>query len=63
MAEPTVCEGTCTVTHVVTMEQLELTDGKVTDLMELWSLFLALAVVVVCCKAIYSRFRIDTNQP
>lgn len=36
-----------------------LLPAKVATYMELWALFLGAAVVILCAKALYNRFRID----
>lgn len=51
------CNGTCTMT--ITLGWPELTSEKVSDYMELWGLFIAIGVVVLCLKSVYNRFRID----
>jgi hypothetical protein len=38
------------------------TSEQVADYMGLWSLFLAAAVVVICAKAIYSRFKLSKYE-
>ena len=54
------CSSACTVTHVITLAgSADLTAEKVGDYMQLFSLFLVAAVVVLCAKALYKRFRID----
>lgn len=56
------CTASCavTVTHVVTLDGFTgLTPEKVADYVELWGAFLVAAVVVLCAKALYKRFRVD----
>lgn len=57
-----ICAGSCTVTHVVTVEGLKLTATEVQDLVDLFYLFLVAAVAVLCGKAIYNRFRVDYDH-
>lgn len=58
-----VCNGTCTVTIKHEFEHpttaAPLTASMVGDYMELWAAFMVAAVVILCAKAIYNRFRID----
>lgn len=63
--EPTTvtCSSACTVTHVLTLEgSTALSPEKVQDYMELTGLYLVAAVVVLCAKALYNRFRIDYDH-
>jgi len=39
-----------------------LSEAKVSDYMSVWTLFLVAAVCVLCAKALYNRFRIDTHE-
>lgn len=57
MGESVTCSGTCTMT--ITLAWPELTEEKVTDYMEMWGMFIAIGVAVLCLKSIYNRFRID----
>jgi hypothetical protein len=64
MADPVTitCAGSCslTVTHLIQLDGFTgLTPEKVGDYVALWGAFLVAAVVVLCVKAIYRRFRID----
>lgn len=46
----------------VTLVLPDMTADQVSDYMQLWALFLGLGVVVLCLKAIYSRFRLSKYE-
>lgn len=58
------CDGTCTVTHVITMDpaQHELTAERVADYQSLFAMFLLAGVLILGAKALYKRFRIDYDH-
>lgn len=57
-----VCNGACTVTHVLSIDPGMLTPEQVSDYMALWMAFVVASVAVLAAKSIYNRFRIDHGE-
>lgn len=58
-AQTIECATACTVTVVHDFSADTLTPERIADYMALFGAFLGAAVVVLCAKALYNRFRID----
>lgn len=61
-AQTIECSGSCTVTIEHEFSADTLTPERVADYLELFSAFLVAAVLVLCIKSLYNRFRIDSNH-
>ncbi len=58
-AQTIQCSGDCTVTLVHEFSAQTLTPERIADYLALFGAFLGAAVVVLCAKSLYNRFRID----
>ncbi len=61
-AQTIECSGACTVTVVHEFNAQTLTPERVADYLALFGAFLVAAVVVLCAKSLYNRFRIDHDH-